>query len=97
MNTIEADWPLTRIVSSFHDVDFSDLQLPMVCIFKQPKDFPDCYVARIYAVVDGEPVPTDMAMIADDLQGLYHGIPTRFTLCYPRDKADDPAVVETWV
>lgn len=90
--------PPTRVVTSFHDVDFSDLTLPMVCIFKQPKDFPDHYVARVYCVLDGEPAPTDMAMISHDLQGLYDGMPVgKFALRFPPNPGDHPTVVETWI
>jgi hypothetical protein len=92
--------PQTRLVPSFHDVDFSDLQLPMVCIFKHPDDFPEHYVARIFAAVDGKPVPTDMAMISPAIQGLYDGMPFgsgRFTMRFPRKAGEHPTVVETWI
>lgn len=92
--------PETRIVLSFHDVDFSDLKLPMVCIFKQTQEFPDHYVARIFGVVDGKPMPTDIAMISPAIQGIYEGIPfgnDGFTMRLPRLYGDHPTVVETWI
>lgn len=89
--------PNTRVVPSFHDVDFSDLQLPMVCIFKNPADFPEHYVARIFAAVDGQSVPTDMAMISPAIQGLYDGMTGRFTTRLSRVAGDHPTVVETWI
>ena len=36
------------IVESLQQVDFSELDLPLVTIYEKPLDFPDDFVARVW-------------------------------------------------
>lgn len=88
--------PQSRIVPNFHEVDFSDLTLPMIVVYKRPLDYPIHFVARVFNVSPGDVQPTDMAMKALTLEELREGIPDRF-FRMDRAESDDPKIVETWV
>lgn len=88
--------PKSRIVPHFHEVDFSDLSLPMIVVYDRPTDFPEQVVARIFNIVPGDVQPTDMAMTALTIEEIHSGIPERFTRLN-RNPGDDPNILETWI
>lgn len=90
------DVPQSRFVTSFHEVDFSDLTMPMIVVYERPKDHPFGLIARIWNVGPGSVQPTDMAMIANSLEQLRNGIPRRFTRV-ERNPSDDPNILEVWI
>lgn len=61
-------------------------------IYKQPKDFPSNYVARLF--IDGE--PTGELLVFPQIE-LLREIVSRNRTCIPRHPEDDPSVVETWI
>lgn len=65
---------------------------PMIAIYRNPKDFPGAYVARLWELDK----PTDFVMIADTLPKIREGIPGNFARIN-RSLEDDPVIVETWV
>lgn len=86
----------TRIIPNFHDVDFSDLILPIITVYELPQDFPDKFAARLWTISVGQAVPTNLVMIADRLDDIHNGIPDYFTRM-DRSPFDDPNILESWV
>lgn len=66
--------------------------LPMITIYKQPEDYPNQYVARVWDVNR----PTHLIALADTLEELREAIPDE--MCnIGRQPQDDPCIVEVWV
>ena len=72
--------------------------LAMWAVYDHPKDYPDKYVARRFdASRDGAKVSNSI-IIAGDLETLRTILAIEMQLtCIPRDPADDPVIMETWV
>lgn len=86
----------SQIVSDFHNVDFSNLDLPMIVLYDKPKDFPEHFVARIFNISHGNVQATDMCMIAGSAEEIRTGIPPRFARI-ERHEDDDANIVESWL
>lgn len=68
-------------------------------IYEKPKDYPDKFVVRRWAVVRGRPnpVPDPKAWaVADSLEMARKALPPGL-VCTQRYPGDDPVIVETWV
>lgn len=79
-------------VENFFNADFSDLEMPLIAVFFDPKDVPGKYVARVFDL--GK--PTDMMTIKDTLEEIRAAIPPVFNRI-PRTAEDHPTVVEVWL
>ncbi len=71
------------------------IQLSLWTVYERPTDFPEKFVARRW-IVAPQPLATDDAIFADDLEGLRKMIPAGL-IQIPRQLGDDPVIVETWV
>ena len=82
-------------VKSFAEVDTSDLRQPIICVFRNPKDYPDKCVARIF---DGTK-PTNIVITRDTVDEIREDIVRRFPdkLPFARCKEDNKSVVESWI
>lgn len=68
-------------------------------IYEKPKDYPDKFVVRRWAVVRGQPnpVPDPKAWaVTDSLEQARASLPPGL-VCIDRYAQDDPVIVETWV
>ena len=76
----------TKEVKSFAEVDTSDLRQPIICVFRNPKDYPDKCVARI-------------VITRDTVDEIREDIVRRFPdkLPFARCKEDHKSVVESWI
>lgn len=83
-----------RIVKRF---DYARLvrqtTMPIITVYKNPTDYPDKYVARVFDVNKA----TNLAAVADTYEGLLEAIPTGNMVRLERNPQDDPVIVETWV
>jgi len=72
--------------------------LYMHVIYARPKDHPEHFVVRRWAVTPGkpEPVPDQECHLTISLH-LARAFVPRGLFCLPRDKNDDPAIVEVWL
>jgi hypothetical protein len=61
-------------------------------IYKYPKDYPNDYVARQF-ILDQ---PTQITFIENTYERLIRKLPPGM-IRIPRDKTDDPVIVETWI
>ena len=85
----------TKEVKSFAEVDTSDLRQPIICVFRNPKDYRDKCVARIF---DGTK-PTNIVITRDTVDEIREDIVRRFPdkLPFARCKEDHKSVVESWI
>ena len=84
---------MNKLVKDFYSVDFSDLSMPLITIFFNPKDVPGKYVARVFDLNK----PTDMMTIKDTLEDIRETIPPQFANRIPRTPEDHESVVEVWL
>ena len=88
--------PRNQIVESMKNVDFSDLKMPMVCVYNKPFDFPDKIIARAFDAV--ESAATNICAVYDTLKDCREDITAAgFSICIPRDSNDDMCIVESYM
>lgn len=66
-------------------------------VYDHPRDFPDWFVARCFAVDGPEPRPTNALIRASSLKGLRGCLERRGLMRFPRQPGDDPFIVEVWL
>jgi hypothetical protein len=69
------------------------MSLSMWTIYDHPRDYPHSYVARRFELDK----PTGDFTLSPDLEWLRAQFIARGLICLPRDAADDPVIVETWI
>jgi hypothetical protein len=79
-------------VTSWDQVDFSDLKMPIITIYQFPLDYPQKYVARLFNLTD----PTNVVMLGDNYEELVRRKPLAM-VSFNRSPDDDPKIVETWI
>lgn len=85
-----------KMVESLCQVDFSELDFPMVTIYKRPLDFPNDFVARVW---DGKGArPTGTVIKRSTVQEIREDITAAgFTTVFAPSEDDDPHIMETWM
>ena len=68
---------------------------PVIVVYHSPTDFHGKYVARIWDVEDGQPVPRYF-IVKNTLEEIKREIPAGMTW-FMRDDDDDPYVVGTYI
>lgn len=94
-NLLERLRAQTTVAESFADVDIRDIKLPMIAVFKNPDDYPDRYVARLF---DGDKA-TDIAVIRENVEELRGDIHFAFWGMVPfqRGAEDVKCLIEVWL
>lgn len=67
-------------------------RLPLICVYKNPADYPDKYVARLWDV----DIPTTLVALADSLEAIREAKPAEMVILQRQDN-DDPVIIETWI
>ena len=67
-------------------------RVPLICVYKNPADYPDKYVARLWDV----DTPTTLVAVADSLEEIRAAKPPQMVIMQ-RQPNDDPVIVETWI
>ena len=81
-------------VETIAQVDFSEVHVPVIGVYKYPEDFPQEYVARVF---DGSR-PTNVIMIADTLDEIMEDIGSNTDLVFTLRGAEDvPSLVGAWI
>jgi len=80
------------IVDTFKTGNVLSVAMPIVVIYKNPSDFPNKFVARVWEVNK----PTRIAMLKDSLEEIHSNLPEGL-IHFERDLDDDPCIVETWL
>ena len=77
-------------------VDYSALQMPGVTIYRNPADCRGYFVARVWDMAISK--PTNICVKRVSLQELRADIRTAgFLNRIPRDRTDNPIIVESWI
>lgn len=85
----------TKEVKSFAQVDIRELRQAIICVYKNPEDFPDKCVARIFE--GGK--PTNIIITRETVDELRKDIKAAFPymIPIPRSAADYKSFVESWI
>ena len=84
----------STITETFLGMPLKELCIvPIIVVYKSPKDFPGKYVARLWDIHNR---PTAYAMVKDSLDDVRKGIPKTMNRLPPAP-IDDPVIVETWL
>lgn len=67
-------------------------KLPLICVYKNPADYPNKYVARLWDVDK----PTTLVAIADSFEEIRAAKPPEMVIMQ-RQPNDDPVIIETWI
>lgn len=82
------------ILDTFVGVKLNTLSsVPIISVYKKPKDYPDKYVARLWDINNK---PTNFVVIADTLERIRNLIPQNM-VCIPPSGIDDPIIVEVYL
>lgn len=84
----------TKVVETFDEINFREVtsKMPMIVIYKNPTDFPDQHVARLWDLSK----PTEIAVVRKTLDEIRNVIPYEF-VNIGRYVNDDPVIVESWI
>lgn len=84
-----------KVVSKFNINHIKEqVQLPLICIYKHPADYPNKYIARLW---DAQHViPTHIITMADTLVDIRQTIPASM-VPLQRDSSDDQCIIESWI
>lgn len=80
------------VVPNFDCIDLTELNLPIITIYKNPSDYKGQYVARIF---DSE-MPTNTILVCNTLKELRELIPNCFIKMH-RNLTDPKIIVETYI
>lgn len=67
-------------------------KLPLICVYKNPADYPGKYVARLW---DADK-PTTLVVLADSFETIRKVKPNEMVILQRQDN-DDPVIIETWI
>lgn len=85
---------ISKSVEHLREVDMSDMKLPIAVIFKNPLDFPDKYVIRLFDMNNA----TNVIILKDSLEDCRNEcLYSNFLNPIPRDDNDDSHIVESWM
>lgn len=85
---------IDKVAESFAEVDLGGIGIPVITVYRQPRDYPDKYVARVFDLK----APTNLVVLRDDLKDLQEDIRehTDMVFCLP-EKEDDGVIMGTWI
>ena len=85
---------IDKVAESFAEVDLGGIAIPIITVYRQPRDYPDKYVARVFDLK----APTNLVVLRDDLKDLQEDIRehTDMVFCLP-EKEDDGVIMGTWI
>jgi hypothetical protein len=72
-------------------------QLPIWTVYDHPSDYPNSYVARMFAIASNKVQATDRVIVAAELEYLRKLLRETGLTCMARASADDPKIIECWV
>lgn len=85
---------MDKRVASTYEVDFTGLKLPIIAVYQSPRDYPGCYVARVFDVDK----PTNVIITRDNLEDLQQDIAEHTGMVFiPRSMEDGQQVIGTWI
>lgn len=67
-------------------------RMPIIVVYKDTKDYPGQYVARLWDLI----TPTEVVVVKNTLEEIRNEIPEGF-INIGRMSNDDPVIVESWI
>ena len=87
--------PKNKKVDSLTQVDYSEMRLPLVCVYNKPLDFQDKIIARVWEACLN--AATNVYAEYDSLEECRTDIKAAgFNVLFPRSPADDIHIVESY-
>lgn len=81
-------------VQSVQEINFDNLVLPMIAVYKNPDDYPEYCVARIFDMQ----IPTHVVMVKESLQEIMEDIEEHTDMVFLNREVDDVlSLVGVWV
>lgn len=81
------------VLNNFSEINIREQTcLPIIAIYKHPRDYPGQYVARLWDIDK----PTHYIVLNDNIDSLRQIKPLWMTILMPTER-DDPVLVETWL
>lgn len=81
-------------VQSVQEINFDNLVLPMIAVHKNPDDYPDHCVARVFNLE----IPTHVVMVKESLQEIMEDIKEHTDMTFFDRRVDSvPSLVGVWV
>lgn len=81
-------------VQSVQEINFDNLALPMIAVHKNPDDYPEYCVARIFDMQ----IPTHVVMVKESLQEIMEDIEEHTDMVFLNREVDDVlSLVGVWV
>lgn len=85
---------MQKRINSIQEVDLSGIKVPMIPVYRQPEDFPDHAVARVFDLDQ----PTDTIMVRDTVEEIQLDLRKHSRLTFiPRSSGDVPALMGVWM
>lgn len=83
------------VLDSFIDFNFAWYvsNLPIICVYYNPTDYPGKYVARVFDVT----TPSRYVLVKDTLIEVRKAIPKNRFQRFARNDEDDPTIVESYL
>lgn len=66
-------------------------------LYDHPRDAPESFVARRFAITGGNSFPTDEIYLSETLEPLRAMMAEKGLVCMPRQEGDDPVIIESWI
>ena len=81
-------------VQSVQEINFDNLVLPMIAVYKNPDDYPEYCMARIFDMQ----IPTHVVMVKESLQEIMEDIEEHTDMVFLNQEVDDVlSLVGVWV
>lgn len=81
-------------VQSVQEINFDNLVLPMIAVYKNPDDYPEYCMARIFDMQ----IPTHVVMVKESLQEIMEDIEEHTDMVFLNREVDDVlSLVGVWV
>lgn len=85
-----------KVISSLREVNWKEIPVPMVVIYKSPLDFPEECVARVFNLKTGKLTP--FCILRKTVEECREDVrKSGFYMRLPRAQTDDKCIVESWM
>lgn len=85
-----------KVINSLKEMDWKEIPIPMVVIYKRPLDFPEKCVARVFNAKTGEPTP--FCILRKTVEECREDVrKSGFYAKLHRAKTDDECIIESWI
>ena len=86
----------SKVINSLREVNWKEIPIPMVVIYKSPLDFTEECVARVFNAKTGKATP--FRILRKTVKECRENVhKSGFYVKLPRAKTDDKCIVESWI